>query len=163
MQFSHQLPSSLFIFLQWLPTISLFSYSHHLPYLFTISLIPQLPLFSAKTICSSLILSSLIIKNSLPFSNYLIFSMEPKSKTKKTSYSIFSEIFNLTCQDGATRLTKSPPLIYKPQNHLLEGCMGQIGKFFKLFSFFSFCSDLPIDASRWLITHRGDARTRTLS
>ena len=136
MQFSHQLPSSLFIFLQWLPTISLFSYSHHLPYLFTISLIPQLPLFSAKTICSSLILSSLIIKNSLPFSNYLIFSMEPKSKTKKTSYSIFSEIFNLTCQDGATRLTKSPPLIYKPQNHLLEGAQAGLVSFSN-FSHFS--------------------------
>ena len=139
MQFSHQLPSSLFIFLQWLPTISLFSYSHHLPYLFTISLIPQLPLFSAKTICSSLILSSLIIKNSLPFSNYLIFSMEPKSKTKKTSYSIFGEIFNLTCQDGATRLTKSPPLIYKTQNHLLEGAWARLVSFsnFSHFSHFA--------------------------
>ena len=41
-------------------------------------------------------------------------------KAKKT-YMISGKVFNLTHWDGATRLMKSPPLIFRPQNHLSKG------------------------------------------
>ena len=64
--------------------------------------------------------------------------MAPKSKTKKTSYVISGEVFNLTCWDGAIRLTESPPLIYKPQNHLLDGAQAGLVSFSNFSSILSF-------------------------
>ena len=50
-------------------------------------------------------------------------------KTKKTSYMISNEVFNLTHWDGAIRLTESPPLILKPQNHLSKGAQARLVSF----------------------------------
>ncbi|KAL0004964.1 hypothetical protein SO802_012525 [Lithocarpus litseifolius] len=46
--------------------------------------------------------------------------MARKSKTKKTSYVLSSDAFNLTRQNWAIRLNESPPLTYKPQDYLSE-------------------------------------------
>ena len=67
------------------------------------------------------------LKLSLP--NSLIFSMAPKSKTKKTSYVLSSNAFNLTRRNGAIRLNESPPLTYKPQDYLSEGARAELLNF----------------------------------
>jgi len=56
-------------------------------------------------------------------------------KTKKTSYMIFGKVFNLTRWDGAIRPIESPPLIFRPQNHLSEGAWMGLVSFIK-FSYF---------------------------
>ena len=61
--------------------------------------------------------------------------MAPKSKTKKTSYVISGDVFNLTHWNGDVWLNESPLLVYRPQDHLSEGA--KMSKFFKLFSFSS--------------------------
>ena len=82
-------------------------------------------------------LSKFLIQNSLPLPNSLIFFMAPKSKTKKTSYMFSSDAFNLTCWNEVVRLNESPPLTYKPQDHLSEGArVGSIS--FSNFSHFLF-------------------------
>ena len=65
----------------------------------------------------------------------LIFSMAPKSK--KTFYVFSNDAFNLTCWNEVVRLNESPPLTYKPQDHLSEGArVGSIS--FSNFSHFLF-------------------------
>ena len=61
--------------------------------------------------------------------------MAPKTKTKKTSYVIFNKVINLTHWDGAIRIIESPPLTFKPQNHLLEGARAGLVSFSNFFHF----------------------------
>ena len=63
--------------------------------------------------------------------------MALKTKTKKTSYMISDEVFNLTHWDGAIRLIESPPLTFRPQNHLLDGARTGLVSFSN-FSHFQF-------------------------
>ena len=55
--------------------------------------------------------------------------MAPKSKTKKTSYVIFGDVFNFTHWNGAVRLNESPPLIYRPQDHVSENARATLVSF----------------------------------
>ena len=55
--------------------------------------------------------------------------MAPKSKTKKTSYVISGDVFNLIHYNEAVRLNESPQLIYRPQDHLLEGARARLVSF----------------------------------
>ena len=74
----------------------------------------------------------------------LIFSMAPKSK--KTSYVLFSDNSNLTRWNRVVRLNESPPLTYRPQDHLSEGPRTRSVSFSK-FSHFPliFCFNMFLD------------------
>jgi len=64
--------------------------------------------------------------------------MAHKTMTKKTSYEISGEVFNLTHKDGALWQIESPPLTFRPQNHLLEGARTRSVSFLT-FLIFKFC------------------------
>ena len=64
--------------------------------------------------------------------------MAPKSK--KTSYVLSSNTFNLTRWSRAIRLLEPPSLIYQPKDHLLANAQAKLVSFS---FFFSFSFDLP--------------------
>ena len=96
----------------------------HLLYLF---------IFSTKSSTSSLSLQKLLhlplrIRKFPSLKLFHLLQWAPKTK-------ITGEVFNLTCWAGATRLTKSPPLLYKPQNHLSKNAHIEL-LIFSNFSYF---------------------------
>ena len=115
--------SHLFIFSQWLPTISFSSSSPHL-FIFFITLLlfffffslqkPPFPLFSSYLLILSF--------SQLPYS--LIFSLNslhllqwhPRPRSPSTSFPL--NAFHLTRWSGVVRLMGSPPLTYRPKNHI---------------------------------------------
>ena len=116
-QFSHQVCSRLFIFLQQLPTVSFLS-------ILFISLISSHSLtFSTKAIFLSLIPSQfdfhLLLQSQLFSQTLSSPSMAPKSR--KSSYLLSTDDFHLTCWNGPVRLATTPPLTYRSQQHLSEG------------------------------------------
>ena len=123
MQFSHPVSFPLFIFLTVTNRFfffSLFSSSFHFLSNFSTS-----SLFLQK-LCLPLISSSIHHQKSL--SQTLSFPpMAPK--TKKPSYLITSDVFNLTHQVRATRLNESPPLLYKPNDHLSDNARARLVSF----------------------------------
>ena len=50
-------------------------------------------------------------------------------KAKKASYLITSDVFNLTRWIGATRQTESPPLLYRPRDHLFDNAQAGLVSF----------------------------------
>ena len=62
--------------------------------------------------------------------------MAPKSK--KTSYVLFSDNSNLTRWNRVVRLNESPPLTYRPQDHLSEGARTRSVSFSKFSHFLIF-------------------------
>ena len=55
--------------------------------------------------------------------------MAPKSKTKKTSYVLSSDAFNLKCWNGAVRLNEFPSLAYRAQDHLFANARAGLVNF----------------------------------
>ena len=105
-------------FLLFILFISLISsHSPHLSnfHLFSLQNPASLPFFPTIWFLS---LKSRHLKLSLSPSSF-IFSMAPKSK--KTSYVLSSDAFNLIHWNGVVRLNESLPMTYRPQDHLLEG------------------------------------------
>ena len=83
---------------------------------------------STKTLYLSLIYAPFTISKisfSPKLSRLLQWNLSPRSPS--------SDMFNLTHQNGAVRLNKSLPLIFKPQEHLLENARAA------LVSFSNFC------------------------
>ena len=117
--------SRLFIFLQQLPTIF---FSLFILFIFSFSL--QLSNFLSFPIKTSASPPFFIFSQ---FENLLLFQTLSSSlmatKTKKTSYLIFGKVLNLTRWVGATRLTKSPPLLYRPQNYLSDNAQTRLVSF----------------------------------
>jgi len=132
-------------FFQWLLTVSFLFLliSLHLSHFFTFSLTLQLPSFlSTNTLCPSLsfphnlIFSFQILSSkTLSLLNSLI-SMAPKSK--KSSYVISSNVFNLTCWNRAMRLNESPLLTHWPHNDLSESARTELVSFSNLSHFLVF-------------------------
>ena len=119
-------------------------HSLHLSHLFIFSPTPQLPSFLSTKLLTSLLLPSTIwllspksphLKLS-PRPSSLIFSMVPNSK--KTSYMISSNAFNLTHWNWAVRLNESLSLTYRPQDHLLKGVRIGLVSFSKFSHFLIF-------------------------
>ena len=145
MQFSHQYSPTSSNFFQRLPTIFVFFFilfislisSHSLQlsnfHFFFLYKTPYFSLISSH----NLILLTQIFHPKLSSSlSSLIFSMAPKSK--KTSYVLSSDAFNLTCWNGTVRLNESPLLTYRPQDHLLEGTRTGLVSFSNFSHFLNF-------------------------
>ena len=126
--------SRLFIFLQWLPTIS-FLFILFISFMSSHSLTPYTKVFclflTPSKFGSHLLLQSQFLSQTLSSP-----SMAPKSK--KCSYIISTDSFHLTRGNGAVRLTKAPPLTYRSQQHLSEGVRARSLSFSKFSNFSSF-------------------------
>ena len=130
------MPSCLFIFLQRYQSFhSFLLISLHLPHLFTFSPTLQLPLFSYKTFCLLLISSSLTIWTSLSFSNSFILSHSTQAESQENLLHDFRRSLQPYMLGWSHILTESPPLIYKPQDHLFEGARIGLESFLKFSHF----------------------------
>ena len=129
------MPSRLFIFLQLLPTVSFFLLILSIFLISAFSLNSSTPLsFPTKTFYLSL------ISLSIPYQNHKNLSLKtlsysPMAPKAKKTYMISGKVFNLTHWNGATRLTESLPLIFKPQNYLSEGAQTGLVSFSKFSHF----------------------------
>ena len=124
------------------PTVSFLFPSLHLPHIFIFSLTLQLllslyrsfyPFSLPFTIWLLLFhILSFFLKLS-PSLSFLISSMAPKSK--KTSYMLSSDAFNLTAWSGVVRLMEPLP-IYRLEDHLSANARNRLVSFSFFFSHF---------------------------
>ena len=118
-------PLDAFLPLHFSPTVTdhffFLSFSSS-PSFFTFPLTFLLPSFLYETLSLSLILPHNLILSSHTLSFEILSlsqirsssPMIPKSKTKKTSYVLSNDAFNLSHSNRAVRLTNSPPLTCRP-------------------------------------------------
>ena len=141
------IPTSSFSINGYPPFLFFFSFSSSSSSLHILSNSPtsisslQKPPFSYSFSQSDSSFSISLTWNSIPFPTSPIFSMASKSKTKKTSYVLFCDAFNLTRRNRVVRLNESPPLTYRSQDHLLANARAGLVRFSN-FLIFEFCFDL---------------------
>ena len=146
MLFSHQMHSHLFKIFQRLPTIS-FSFhssSSSSPFHFlstsSTSTFPLYKYFFPLSHLCTLIFPFHNLSSTTLFLSETLISMALKSK--KSSYILFGNVFNLTRSNGAVRLNKPPSLTHRPHDHLSESARTGLVSFSSFFLIFEFFFDL---------------------